>query len=51
MGQGEGPVSRQVEELHPGFEHDIPAETELNIAKLGGGGALSTDTCDQVRIT
>ena len=45
-----GRWAAKIEELYPGFEHDIPPEAELNIAKLGGGGALSTDTCDQARI-
>ena len=40
---------KAVEELDPDFKHDIPAPSELTIAKLGGGGAISTDTCNQAR--
>ena len=34
---------------HPDAKHDIPRATALNIAKLGGAGAISTDTCNQAR--
>ena len=34
------------EELFPGVAHDIPDGAEMNIAKLGGGGAVTSDNCN-----
>ena len=42
--------SEMVEMLHPGFVHNIPAARELCLSKLGGGAALTTDTCPQVNL-
>jgi hypothetical protein len=37
------------EHMHPGDEHDIPDVSEMNIGKLGGTGAASTDTAAPAR--
>eukprot|EP00966_Prymnesium_polylepis_P126752 2931277-Prymnesium_polylepis.1 len=34
---------------NPEAKHDIPRAEALSIAKLGGAGAISTDTCAQAR--
>ena len=34
------------EELFPGVPHDIPAANEIDISKLGNGGAVCSDNCN-----
>eukprot|EP00966_Prymnesium_polylepis_P059052 1368957-Prymnesium_polylepis.1 len=34
------------EDLFPGVPHDIPDASEMDIAKLGGGGAVTSDKCN-----
>lgn len=34
------------EELFPGVPHEIPDSTGMDIAKLGGGGAICSDNCN-----
>ena len=35
-----------LEELFPGMPHDIPDPSEMDISKLGGGGAVTSDNCN-----
>ena len=39
-------LRKTFEELFPGVPHDIPDRCEMNISKLGGGGAATSDNCN-----
>eukprot|EP00957_Ditylum_brightwellii_P059322 4503180-Ditylum_brightwellii.AAC.2 len=32
--------------MYPDYVHDIPDALLMDIGKLGGGGAITTDTCN-----
>ena len=40
-----------IEAKFPSFKHDISTDKEVNIGKLGDGGAVTTDTCNSAKKT
>jgi hypothetical protein len=49
-GQGKLKAWREkTKDLYPGLKHGLPLPSEFTLAKLGGGGAASTDTCNQAQ--
>ena len=40
-----------IEKMYPDYDHDIPVANQLNIGKLGNGGAVTSDTCNAARKT
>ncbi len=36
-------------EKYPDYSHDIPSPDKIDIQKLGHGGCITTDTCNQAQ--
>ena len=43
--------SEKMKAIYPTYKHDIPPPNQMNLYKLGAGGAVTSDTCNAARKT